>query len=60
MNPVDLETALWHPGVIIHAYQEEVEMLKATNQQLQQQAQNQDAPPAPTPPPHGELPSMTT
>lgn len=30
MNPVDLQTALWHPGVIIHAYQAEVEMLKAT------------------------------
>lgn len=55
-NPADLQAALWCQGVIIRTYQVEVEMLKATNQQLQQQAQNQAAPPSPALPPCSELP----
>lgn len=54
-NPVDLQAALWRQGVLIRAYQAEVDSLKATNQKLQKQAQSQAAAPAPTPP-HCELP----
>lgn len=58
MNPADLQAALWRQGIIIHAYQVEVETLKATNQLLQQQAQIQAVPPTPTPPHCSELPHM--
>lgn len=46
MNPADLQAAFWHQGVLIRAYQAEVDSLKAANQQLQQQAQSQAAAPA--------------